>query len=87
MTEKTYVQRRYTLTIPKSIRKELNIEEGMDIFWSVEEGKIILTPSTFEIFHERFEGKPKYITGKDKEEVEKVFIKETAKGRSIWNSL
>lgn len=81
MTEKTSVQRRYTLTIPKSVRKKLNIEEGMDIFWSVEEGRIILTPRTFEIFHERFQGKPKYVTEKDKKEVEEVFIKETAKGR------
>lgn len=81
MTEKSSVQRRYVLTIPKSIRKKLKIEEGMDIFWSVEEGRIILIPRTFEIFHERFQGKPRYVTEKDKEEVEDVFIKETAKGR------
>lgn len=80
MTEKTTVQRRYGLTIPKSVRKKLGIEEGMDVFWSVKEGKIILTPRTFEVFHERFKGEPRYVTEKDKEEVEEVFMKEAAKG-------
>lgn len=78
MTEITSIQRRYTLTIPKSIRKKLQIEEGMEIFWSVEEGKIVLTPKTYKIFHERFTGKPKYETEKDKKEVEEAFMRESS---------
>jgi len=77
MTEKTSVQRRYTLTIPKSIRDEIDIKEGMDIIWSVKEGKVILTPKTFKVFHERFAGKPKYETERDKEEVEEAFLKKS----------
>jgi AbrB family looped-hinge helix DNA binding protein len=76
MTEKTSIQRRFTLTIPKPIREKIHLEEGMDIFWDVKEGKIILTPRSFQTFHERFKGRPKYETKKDKEEVEKAFLKE-----------
>ncbi len=77
MTEKTSVQRRYTLTIPKPIREKIHLEEGMDLFWTVKEGKIILTPRSFQVFHERFQGKPKYETEKDKEEVEETLLKES----------
>ena len=78
MTEKTSIQRRYTLTIPRSIREKIHIEEGMELFWSVKKGRIILTPRSFKMFHERFPGKPKYETEKDKEEVEEVFMEESS---------
>ncbi|KPV62381.1 MAG: SpoVT / AbrB like domain protein [Candidatus Bathyarchaeota archaeon BA1] len=76
MTEVSSIQRRYTLTIPKSVREKIHIEEGMEVFWSIRGGKIILTPKTFKIFHERFEGKPAYETERDKEEVEEAFMRE-----------
>jgi len=77
MTETTSVQRRYTLTIPKSVREKIDIKEGMEVLWSIKEGKIILIPKSFKAFHERFAGKPKYETEKDKEEVEEAFLRET----------
>jgi len=78
MTEITSIQRRYTLTIPKSVREEINVKEGTEVLWSVKEGKIILIPKSFKLFHERFTGKPKYETEKDKEEVEEAFMRETS---------
>ena len=50
----------------------------MELFWSVKKGRIILTPRSFKMFHERFPGKPKYETEKDKEEVEEVFMEESS---------
>ena len=76
MTEITSIQRRYTLTIPKSVREEINVKEGTEVLWSVKEGKIILIPKSFKVFHERFAGKPKYETEKDKEEAEEAFMRE-----------
>lgn len=76
MTEITSIQRRYALTIPKSVREKIRVKEGMEILWLVRDGKIILVPKSFKVFHERFEGKPNYETEKDKEEAEKSFIKE-----------
>jgi len=77
MTEITSVQRRYTLTIPKSVREKIDIREGTEILWAVKEGKIILTLKSFKAFHERFKGRHGYETERDKEEVEEAFLGES----------
>lgn len=75
MVEDSVVHRKFTLTIPKRIRKKLNLREGMEIQWRVEDNKIIIEPKTFRSLHGRFEGAARYGTERDKEEVEKVFLK------------
>ncbi|MHA1210465.1 MAG: AbrB/MazE/SpoVT family DNA-binding domain-containing protein [Candidatus Freyarchaeota archaeon] len=79
MVENSVVRRKFTLTIPMSIRKKLNIREGMEVQWRVEGNKIIIEPRTFRNLHGRFEGAARYTAKKDKEEVEKVFVKEAGK--------
>ena len=79
MVEDSVVHRKFTLTIPKSIRKELNLREGMEIRWHVEDNKIIIEPKTFRNLHGRFEGAARYATEREKEEVEKVFLEKVEK--------
>ncbi|MEM2146070.1 MAG: AbrB/MazE/SpoVT family DNA-binding domain-containing protein [Candidatus Jordarchaeaceae archaeon] len=79
MVESSVVHRKFTLTIPKRVREELNIREGMEMVWRIENNKIILEPKTFRSLHERFKGKAMYATEKDKQEVEKIFLNEGKK--------
>lgn len=79
MVENSIVHRKFTLTIPKRVREELNIREGMEILWRVEDNKIILEPKTFRSLHGRFKGSARYATEKDKQEVETVFLREGQK--------
>nr|MDO8079242.1 AbrB/MazE/SpoVT family DNA-binding domain-containing protein [Candidatus Freyarchaeota archaeon] len=78
MVENSIVHRKFTLTIPKSVREELNIREGMEILWRVEGNKIILEPKTFRNLHGIFKGTARYTTEKDKQEVETVFLRDGA---------
>jgi AbrB family looped-hinge helix DNA binding protein len=77
LVEESTIQRRYTLTIPKKIRESVGIKEGEKVFWRVENGEIVITPKTFEIFHARFPGASGYISEKDKQDVEEAFLRET----------
>jgi antitoxin MazE len=44
MSEISKVTRNYQITLPASIRKELNIEEGDIIEMSIEDEKVVLAP-------------------------------------------
>jgi len=73
MVERTIVQRRFTVTIPKKIRERLGIREGMELLWDVEGGRIILKPVSLMDLVARFEGAVDY-TEEVKEEVERLFL-------------
>jgi len=73
MVERTVVQRRFTVTIPKEIRERLGIREGMELLWDVEGDRIILKPVSLMDLVARFEGTVDY-TGEVKEEVERLFL-------------
>jgi AbrB family looped-hinge helix DNA binding protein len=75
--EETQIQRRFTVTIPKKIRKQLGLEEGMNLVWETDGKRIIAHPKTFKAFHGMFKGKLKY-TDEEKAEVEKVFLEHIA---------
>ena len=80
MIERTVVQRRFTVTIPKKIRERLGIREGMELLWDVEGDKIILKPVSLMDLVARFEGAVNY-TEEVKEEVERLFL-QRREGRS-----
>ncbi|MCD6480016.1 AbrB/MazE/SpoVT family DNA-binding domain-containing protein [Candidatus Bathyarchaeota archaeon] len=73
MVERTVVQRRFTVTIPKEIRERLGIREGMELLWDVEGDRIILKPISLMDLVGRFEGAVDY-TEEVKEEVERLFL-------------
>jgi len=73
MTEVSTIQRRFTVTIPKEIRKKLKLKEGMSLQWDVEEDKIIVQPVTVGNLLNRFEGKLEY-TREIKEDIERLFV-------------
>ncbi len=73
MVERTVVQRRFTVTIPKKIRERLGIREGMELLWDVEGDRIILKPVSLMDLVARFEGAVDY-TEEVKEEVERLFL-------------
>ena len=80
MVERTVVQRRFTVTIPKKIRERLGIREGMELLWDVEGDRIILKPVSLMDLVARFEGAVDY-TEEIKEEVERLFL-QRHEGRS-----
>ncbi len=74
--QKTGIQRRFTTTIPKKVRERLGLKEGMELFWDVEEDKIVIYPKAYRSLRGIFEGKIEYSTHV-KEKVEKSFIRGT----------
>lgn len=74
IVEESEVQRRYTITIPRRIREALALKEGSKVKWQVDKGRIVITPKSFKIFKDRFKGRSRYETSRDKEQVERVFI-------------
>jgi len=48
MSEEQVIGRRYTVVIPKSIRKELTVQEGQKVLIRVERGKIVIEPLPFD---------------------------------------
>jgi AbrB family looped-hinge helix DNA binding protein len=44
MSEDTVIGKRFTLTIPKSIREDINLQEGQRVLIRIEGGKIIIEP-------------------------------------------
>ena len=75
--EESEVQRRYTVTIPRRIREALALKEGSKVAWQVDKGRIVITPKGFKILKDRFKGKSRYETLRDKEQVEKAYIEAT----------
>jgi AbrB family looped-hinge helix DNA binding protein len=71
--EKTEVQRRFTITIPKSVRKRLGLKEGVSLFWDVEDGKIVVYPATYSSLSGMFKGRSGY-TRERKGETERWFL-------------
>jgi AbrB family looped-hinge helix DNA binding protein len=43
---KGLVRQKGVVTIPQTIRQQLDLEEGDEVIFSVEDGKIVLTPAT-----------------------------------------
>jgi len=48
MSEEQVIGRRFTVVIPKSIRKELTVREGQRILIRIEKGKIVIEPLPFD---------------------------------------
>ena len=71
--EKTEVQRRFTTTIPKSVRERLGLKEGTGLFWEVEDGKIVVYPASYSSLSGMFKGRAGY-TRERKEEAERWFL-------------
>ena len=71
--EKTEVQRRFTTTIPKSVRERLGLKEGTGLFWSVEDGRIVVYPASYSSLSGMFKGRSGY-TRERKEEAERWFL-------------
>lgn len=71
--EKTEVQRRFTTTIPKGVRKRLGLKEGTGLFWKVEDGRIVVYPESYSTLSGMFKGKSGY-TNERKEEAERWFL-------------
>ena len=44
ISEETFIGKRYTLVIPKSVREEIGLKEGQRVLVRVEAGKIIIEP-------------------------------------------
>jgi AbrB family looped-hinge helix DNA binding protein len=80
MMEKTEVQRRFTTTIPKKVRERLGLKEGMDLFWDVEEGRIVVYPLSYASLEGVLKGRVDY-TRKAKEEVEERFLGSRKSGK------
>ncbi len=78
MMEKSKIQRRFTLTIPRSIRKAANLKEGDVVYWSFVNGKIILTKPSFKVFRSRFKVSFKPLSDAEKEVLDKVFLEEAS---------
>lgn len=72
--EKTEVQRRFTTTIPKGVRRRLGLKEGTGLFWEVEDGKIVVYPATYSSLSGIFKGESGY-TREAKDEAERWFLK------------
>jgi antitoxin PrlF len=43
---KGLVRQKGVVTIPQTIRQQLDLEEGDEVIFSVEDGKVVLTPAT-----------------------------------------
>jgi len=48
MSEEQVVGRRFTIVIPKSIRKELTVREGQRVLIRIERGRIVIEPLPFD---------------------------------------
>jgi len=44
MSEEAIIGRRYTLVIPKSVRKRVGLKEGQRVFVREQEGRIVIEP-------------------------------------------
>ncbi|MGH9878412.1 MAG: AbrB/MazE/SpoVT family DNA-binding domain-containing protein, partial [Nitrososphaerales archaeon] len=44
MSEEVIIGRRYTMVIPKSIRKKIGLKEGQKVFVREQDGKILIEP-------------------------------------------
>jgi len=44
MSEQTIVGKRFTIVVPKSLRRKLNLREGQTIMMRAEEGKLLIEP-------------------------------------------
>lgn len=44
MSEEAIIGRRYTLVIPKSVRKRIGLKEGQRVFVREQEGRILIEP-------------------------------------------
>jgi len=74
--QKTGIQRRFTTTIPKKVRERLGLKEGMELFWDVEEDRIVIYPKAYKSLGGMFKGKVEYST-QLKEKVDKSFMRGT----------
>ncbi|MFQ5976798.1 MAG: AbrB/MazE/SpoVT family DNA-binding domain-containing protein [Candidatus Heimdallarchaeota archaeon] len=74
MADESVIQRRFTITIPRTIREMLNLREGEELHWTVENGRIIIVPKNLKEFGSRFTGSHSYKTPSDKQDVEKTFL-------------
>ena len=72
--QRTEIQRRFTTTIPKKVRERLGLKEGMELFWEVEEDRIVIHPKTYGSLNGMFKGKVDY-TQQLKEKVEESFLR------------
>lgn len=72
MSEEAVLGRRYTLVIPKSIRRRLSLREGQRVLIRVEEGKIVIEPLPLDPYKVLGEivGEP-YDEGRDEEKAER----------------
>jgi len=74
MMEKTEVQRRFTTTIPKSIREKLGLKEGTGLFWDIEDGRIVVYPASYSSLSGVFKGTSGY-SKEAKERAERWFLR------------
>ena len=74
MMEKTEVQRRFTTTIPKSIREKLGLKEGTGLFWDLEDGRIVVYPASYSSLSGMFKGRSGY-SKEAKERAESLFLR------------
>jgi AbrB family looped-hinge helix DNA binding protein len=44
MSEQVVVGKRFTVVIPKSLRKKIELSEGQKVVMRVEEGKLVMEP-------------------------------------------
>jgi len=75
--QRSEIQRRFTTTIPKEIRKKLGLKEGMELFWDIEGDRVVIYPKSYAPLKGIFKGKVQY-SRKVKEEAEEAFLKEIA---------
>jgi AbrB family looped-hinge helix DNA binding protein len=74
VVQKSEIQRRFTTTIPKKVRERLGLKEGMELFWEVDEDKIVIYPKAYGSLKGIFKGKVEY-SHRTKEKVEEAFLK------------
>lgn len=60
MSEESIIGRRYTLVIPKAVRKELTLKEGQRVLIRVENGRIVIEPLPWDPYEmlEKIVGEP-----------------------------
>ena len=72
--DRTVGQRRFTTTIPKSIREKLDLKEGTGLFWDVESGRIVVYPASYSSLSGMFKGRSGY-SKEAKERAESWFLR------------
>ncbi|MBI4257859.1 MAG: AbrB/MazE/SpoVT family DNA-binding domain-containing protein [Thaumarchaeota archaeon] len=78
MSELAVVGKRYSIVVPKSVRKKMNLKEGQRVMLKVEEGRLLIEPLPTDPYGvlERVIGEP-YDEAKDEEKAEKWVKKHT----------